>query len=144
MVSFLIKGLIPDIAEATSVYSAVNLFVIIRDSGRWRRFLEAVVLLVYRPFILEFILASSVPCLPLSLNSSFTELSVVVDSLVIKLNSRLALFAALEKPRAYIYYLSVLKCSTVNVFKFWLIYFSSLSIILSSPATNAHSDVYYS
>lgn len=73
----------------------------------------------YRLFSFECIFASSsVPCLLISLYSSLIEFNVVVDSLVIKLKSRFALFAAYEKPMAYICYLSVLKCSTVNVFKF--------------------------
>jgi hypothetical protein len=55
-----------------------------------------------------------------------------MDSVVIRLKSLLAFWAADVNPTFSIYCLSELKCSTVKVFKFLFIFLSSVSIIESS------------
>lgn len=61
-------------------------------------------------------------------------INVLIDSSVMRLKLTFAFCAADWKPDAWMWSLNWLKCSTVNVFKFWLIFNSSFSITLLSSS----------
>lgn len=107
-------------------------FIVVR--GSIFRFLEAVV--VYESLITASSLWLSL-CHSAGPSSLLKVVMIVliIDSSVMRLKLTFAFYAADWKPVAWMWSLNWLKCSTVNVFKFSLIFNSSFSITLSSSTT---------